>query len=374
MASSTITKPSKQLGELLQQQQEPFVLDLYLIERRYVKKGLNFNSESGFGGCNGNSNKFSKKGPPRCFKILRAVLNKFARNSDRRKTKTREGKFSVNGQEVAKQDWFSSVSSTTLFNSFSESVRDDSPSNSTAAETLEAMRLSNMTVEEVSAGGEFQCQFTANTKQHSPVSVLEQLPSSKLNVRTRRDQENEATCTVILPNKLINEDADSMFSASLCELHFHSDSQKQIMRNSSGIRNNPMELMGSNNSSPQFQKSKSMLQQTRRLLFDCVREIVESHAKEESVKKCHQGFLGPEEVGKLLWEKMKVWGKKVGDETNNMTYLLGLDSFDSAQEWFCFDQEKREICSEIGDSIAEKIVNEFVIELGNCDSLAPFTR
>lgn len=174
------------------------------------------------------------------------------------------------------------------------------------------------------------------------------------------------TCTVILPNKLVStEDLSSMFSASLCELHFHSDSQKPI-RNGTGVTDDIpiVELIKSNNTSTKFLKSKRMLQQTRQLLFDCVREIVESQVQKEKVKTC-EGLLGPEELGNLVWEKMKAWGKQVGDETNNITYLLGLDFFDSAHEWFGFDQEKREICSQIGDSLAEEIVNDFVNELSN---------
>lgn len=123
---------------------------------------------------------------------------------------------------------------------------------------------------------------------------------------------------------------------------------------------NPTELVRSK-PSPQFLKSKRVLNQTRQLLFDCVREIVETHAKKEK-EHYSKGVLGPEELGELLWEKMKAWSKQAEDDSNNITYLLGLDFVDSAQEWNRFDSEKKEICSEIGDDIVEEIMNEMVIE------------
>ena len=45
MASAT-AKPQKRLGEFLTEQQEPFILDVYLLERRY-SKGWSLNGDSG---------------------------------------------------------------------------------------------------------------------------------------------------------------------------------------------------------------------------------------------------------------------------------------------------------------------------------------
>lgn len=104
-----------------------------------------------------------------------------------------------------------------------------------------------------------------------------------------------------------------------------------------------------------------MLQQTRQLLFDCVRELVESHATKEREKQRCREFLGPEELGKLLSEKMKGWSKHGGDQTN-ITQLLDSDFCDSAQEWTGFDPEKREISLEIGDAILDEMFKEIVAE------------
>lgn len=158
-----MTKPERQqqLGELLQQQQEPFVLEIYLIERGYLRRSLSTRLKSSrFGCCNGNSNKLiSAKGIPNCSKIVRAILKKFGHSSEARNTK-KEAKFSVNetqrnDQEAAERERFSSASSTTVFNSCAESEKAVSPSSSNKhydsaiADTLEGLRLSNMTDEEV---------------------------------------------------------------------------------------------------------------------------------------------------------------------------------------------------------------------------------
>ncbi|GMP24870.1 hypothetical protein CsSME_00001991 [Camellia sinensis var. sinensis] len=49
----------KQLGELLQEQQEPFILELYLFEKGYLRN--NFNSETNFHCCFGNPSSFLKR-------------------------------------------------------------------------------------------------------------------------------------------------------------------------------------------------------------------------------------------------------------------------------------------------------------------------
>jgi hypothetical protein len=57
-----------------------------------------------------------------------------------------------------------------------------------------------------------------------------------------------------------------------------------------------------------FLKSKRVLQQTKQLLFDCVKEVVESQAKKERGEQNYRKFLGPEELGKLICERIISWG------------------------------------------------------------------
>ncbi|GMQ08538.1 hypothetical protein CsSME_00052219 [Camellia sinensis var. sinensis] len=73
----------KQLGELLQEQQEPLILELYLFEKGHLRN--NFNSETNFHCCFGNPSSFLKrsaswgglskrrKAIPSCSKIVKLL-------------------------------------------------------------------------------------------------------------------------------------------------------------------------------------------------------------------------------------------------------------------------------------------------------------
>lgn len=121
MPSSLMTKPvvAKQLGELLQEQQEPFILEIYLLEKGYLKKSANW----------GPKNKSS------CSKIVKAVFNKLVlsiRNTRKPKNSASgDGSHGVweigrrSNQDTVDSDRFSSASGTTVFHSCSGSDTDD---------------------------------------------------------------------------------------------------------------------------------------------------------------------------------------------------------------------------------------------------------
>ncbi|KAF2309610.1 hypothetical protein GH714_004270 [Hevea brasiliensis] len=129
--------PVKQLRELLQEQQEPFILELCLVERGYLRNSFNAGSSSSFPCCHGNSRKslkssFSfglkrtKKGITYCPKVLRSAYNQVISFNERLRTKVsnhRDGDVDVtekkdrNKQEAVEIDRFSSASSSTVFNS-----------------------------------------------------------------------------------------------------------------------------------------------------------------------------------------------------------------------------------------------------------------
>lgn len=167
--ASTTAKPAKQLGELLQEQQEPFTLDAYLIERGYEKKSMNSKTEGKCGFCNVNSIKFLSRSTTsglnksrKASKFWRAICKKLvytdkSKSLDKSICDVKVVEFSVNempknGQEVAESDRFSSASSTTVYNSCSESDdKDETPPTSLhkhhaslTAETLRALKLHNM--------------------------------------------------------------------------------------------------------------------------------------------------------------------------------------------------------------------------------------
>lgn len=110
----------KQLGEFLQEQQEPFTLPLYLLERGHVS--CNSNSEPSFlDGGSANYCKFLKgiNLLPRCSQLMKAVLGKLSLVDTNPKIKKI--------QDSAESDNFSSASSgsTILVNSCSDSDAED---------------------------------------------------------------------------------------------------------------------------------------------------------------------------------------------------------------------------------------------------------
>ncbi|KAG6648840.1 hypothetical protein CIPAW_07G172200 [Carya illinoinensis] len=289
--ASTPPKPSKQLGEFLLEQQEPFILDEYLLERGCLKNSSN--SRSNLGSCCGNSTKLLKRSAscglnksrndvPRCSKILGCVYKKFVSIKEDKRRKSSEYKdeeysapaTEMVDKEVAESDGFSSSSSTTVFNSCSESDKEEISTSSCKDQTF----------------------FDVETFQAMELCNVRGVESCK------------------------------------------------------GL--------------------ESLLQQTKQLLFDCVREAMETHVRRERGKQHHKELLGPEELGRLICERMRLWGKQAGDETNT-NYFLDLDS-DSVDEWRTLEQQKRKIALEIGDAILEEIQTEIVIETNDFPTATAF--
>ena len=78
--------------------------------------------------------------------------------------------------------------------------------------------------------------------------------------------------------------------------------------------------------------------------------VENKHEKEEKSKE----FIGSEENGKVIFEKMKGYG----DESDIRELL------DSTEEWNDFEREKRDdIGLVIGNAIVEEITSEVVMDM-----------
>ncbi|XP_021613653.1 uncharacterized protein LOC110615818 isoform X3 [Manihot esculenta] len=366
MATAREPKPVKKLGELLQEQQEPFVLKLFLVERGYLRKS--FNGGSSFPCCHGNSRKSlkssfnlglksSKKGISHCPKILRNVYNQVMSFNQRLRIKTSnhrdenvddaENKENRGGGELER---FSSASSSTVFNSCSESDAEETSTSqqkdhiSFTTNTPESFRLCNLIENEAVTDRKLPWKCIEESRQLRPVSVLEEVASHRECFNTVKEKN---------PSRKVTE--DSILSASLWKILFHSVTEKPTFPGISEIQ----ELVQS-----QQLKSKSTLQQTRQLLFDCIREIVEKQRRKQKEKQQQEQrkYLASEELGKLVEEKIKLWGKQSGEEST-LNEQLDLEFRDSAQEWNGYEPQRRNIGCEIGDAILEEISSEIVVEM-----------
>ncbi|OVA09422.1 protein of unknown function DUF4378 [Macleaya cordata] len=410
-SSSSLPKTTqvKRLSELLQEQQEPFHLDVYLLERGYSKKKLNFD---GTVGCcppeNPPSGKDLKrlasysskrrKGNQNYPNILRSVLNKLTSVYDNRKSSRNfnsrtndHGKYhvskmssSTNGRnyQVAELDRFSSASSMTLFDSCSESDGEEfshqtfqeNPISSSPADTYKPnLELHNLLEQEGTTGrtNQWGC-MEDSSKQHSPVSVLEELPFDEIvqsSSRTSYKKKIKSTnSSLILPKKITDD--ESIFSASLWELLVHALIEKQgFCGGITEVVQQEELILGSTANSSQFFKTKRVLEQTKQLLFDCVREAVENNHERNSGKRIRMRrnvheMLGGEDVGKIICEQICLWGKQSGNITN-ITQIISSDFCVSTEEWMSETQPqiRENIGVEIGDAILEEIKNEIVTDM-----------
>ena len=194
----------------------------------------------------------------------------------------------------------------------------------------------------------------------------------------------------MLPEKFTE---DCILSASLWEVLFYPPNEKPVC----GEATKTQEFVKSY-FSPQYLKSKMVLQQTKQLLFDYVKEIVETQEREGKLQCHHQQFLGPEELGKVIGEKIKSWDKQSGNESNLIKLLdldlpsseqgwsnykpdrrdkglavedTVLDLLDSEQDWKEYEPQRRETGSEIGDIILEELVNDIVRNMISFSSPIP---
>lgn len=167
-----MSKPGKQLRDLLQEQQEPFILETHLKKRGCLDKSSSSEGDSGC--CRGDSSKLIRrpsscgpqffKGIPHCFKILRPILNRLVSiaGNPKRKLYDHDGcvmSFPEMGRKSQKveeqQDGCTYASITTMLNSWSASDTEGSLVSQkihnlySTATTIESLQHNKLREEEV---------------------------------------------------------------------------------------------------------------------------------------------------------------------------------------------------------------------------------
>lgn len=141
---------------------------------------------------------------------------------------------------------------------------------------------------------------------------------------------------------------DSILSTSMWEHLVHSFTEQE-------------ELRGFISSSVGLSKSKRMLQQKRKLLLDCVREVVE-RSLEKGARCQVLEYAETRNNEKIVLDQIFSWGKQGGNATN-ITQILGCDLMEAKLEWDQFQPQMPEIQIEIADVIFEEITNEIVVDM-----------
>ncbi|KAF7850347.1 hypothetical protein BT93_L5603 [Corymbia citriodora subsp. variegata] len=379
MESRPKTDQVKQLGELLQEEQEPFVLEVYLSERWYANRSKSSRRSISSG------RQTSRKSMVRLSKLLRTLYSKVASlNEKKHGVKNRErgeetgvadhstkleaaeaGRSSLASDVTTAEAGRSSLASdVTTYFSCSESDKEGKPASSENEHaSFDPMCLKNLndakkgakdsTIQWSIEKDEEQSDNVSETKQPNYLAPLHDWQQN-LQHPPARQETNAPTCKIVLPIKIIE---DSIFSASILEKPFRCSKEKQGF-----TRTEEASQASDSNASYSYVNSKMVLQQTKRLLFDCVKEIIETHERKEKAKRHNRVILGPEEIGKLICDKMAAWGRTSRDETS-MTELLYSDYSDTVEEWADWAPQKMQISSKVGDAIVEEITNEIVLDM-----------
>ncbi|KAJ4848785.1 hypothetical protein Tsubulata_025769 [Turnera subulata] len=353
-------KAIRQLKELLQEQQEPFILEIYLVERGYMGLGDSSVSPQKPSSCNVDK---SRKGLQQHSSLLRAVFKQFISIKHRLRLYTsyhRDKKPDATGQIISSNqkdaglDSFSSTNSTTVFCSSSDSDAEETSASSgkdhlsSPANIPVSSKLCNTVQQEVATEYSTEDRWITmenNERVLTPVTDIDNMPSHNYVFTTSKGEKALKNCFT-LPKEVTE---DSILSASLWKILFHSILEKPIC---SGVTE-MQELV--------HFKSKMVLQKTKQLLFDCVKEIVMTQRRNE-VQQQHE-YLGSQDMGKLIGDKINSWVKQSGGESN-LPMLLELDMVVSTPEWTGgYNTHRMDIALEIGDAILEDVKNETVMDV-----------
>ncbi|XP_073125717.1 uncharacterized protein [Henckelia pumila] len=313
------------LGEFLQEEQEPFSLEVYLLERGCTKGAPSLSSRSHFLNSDRILKRYGLKNRrnliPNCSNFVKAVFKQLGSVSFNLKIKNLSHEDQVAAQENAgRDDKLISERNRIVFNSSPHCVEESSKL------FLE---------EEVDADGKLKWERVEDNRQNlSPVSVLEVAESDEISPLHFKQSNIKKTTH-----------AESSTSASQFK------SKQPTYDGGQVLRQIPV-----SNPYTQHIRNKRALRQTKQLLIDCVREVIENYRRQEHAKK----ILGAEELWKLVCENVWLWSQDSIHDTN-IIHHLHYDFLASAEEWSAdFEEHKEGIWTEVGDAILEDVINEIV--------------
>ncbi|KAL7116913.1 hypothetical protein ACP275_03G036200 [Erythranthe tilingii] len=325
----------KLLVEFLQEQQEPFALDNYLLERGYSKGGSTITSSA-----LRNSARFLKKSAspglrkrreivPKCSEFVRAVCGRFVvlHNITNHNIKNRGNsntRWEISEKQHANEEdkyYLSSTSGTTVFDSCSESdVGDDA----------------HCSQVEVDAERKLKWRYMEDCNNKlCPVSILQETKEGS----PFHDKGESSTTSF------------SQFKSKRTTTQYYYTSVEEELQ----------ELVDVSSSYSQFIINKRALQQNKQLLIECVREVIKKYQKKDGK------IFGTDELWKLVCENVWIWSKDSIDE-NSIIHLLRYDLMESSlQEWSTADsdQHKEDLSMLIGDAVLEGIIDDFITTLTN---------
>ncbi|RDY03134.1 hypothetical protein CR513_13319, partial [Mucuna pruriens] len=334
MASPSPKPRKKRLAEFLKEQQEPFTLDLYLLERGYPT--------------NRTPNGDNKRDPLFPLSKLLTTLHKkllfhnqsciLIRDSDIinqhvHVTVPHEAESTDQTIDDTDRFSFSTATNSTVYLSCSDIDEDGtsfSPHNKDKALV--------------------QSQQATDSEKHRQRrleggSVPESRNISVTHGTLNQDgrEERVSNCCVLVPKKMAE---DSLLSVALWSSLIQSAKREKCSKE---LR----ELLGANPNVCHVLKSKTLLHKAKQLLFYCVREISINVSRKDCREQC---LKQPQVLRKIIWDRTR----ELSENETNLTNLLSLDWID---EWSEFKPQVRHICVEVADAVLERVIDQFVAEM-----------
>ncbi|KEH40002.1 hypothetical protein MtrunA17_Chr1g0152221 [Medicago truncatula] len=322
-----LAEPQKRLGEFLNEKQEPFMLELYLLERGY-SKSLSLNK------------KRKRKVLLPFSKALIFIINKLAFQSQSNTLPTTRD-YEQRKKHAGCNVEFSSASNSTMSNSCSNVDEEGTSISSHRDHHLFSSHI-HQTCKEYTM--RWQRQRCMEGRSQSLAKIpLSRAPNENKDVEGMQQR-------IKMPKKITN---DSLLSVDAI-LNLLGVSIKK-----ENCTNELHEYLPQPHLS-QVLKSKRLSHKIKKLLFDCVRDItITLPTKEDRKQVCRQS-MGPIELEKLTCQGTREWGQHSED---GLMSLLAIDYLDSIMEWSKFESQVKDISFEITDSILDIINNEIVSEI-----------
>ncbi|XP_027942750.1 uncharacterized protein LOC114196336 isoform X2 [Vigna unguiculata] len=339
-------KSGKRLAEFLKEQQDPFILDLYLLERGYSTTAQSANNRKReplfqFSKLLTTLHKKLLFHNPTCILIREShIIDQHVLDSVPRGAESSD-------QTIEDTDRFSfsTATNSTVYLSCSDTDEDGT--------ALSPQK--NKALFSPHTGIPQSQQTTDNEKQEQrclegdPVADCGRRISVTEEATLKRDfsgkEERRSNCCVFVPKKMTE---DPVLSVALWSSVIQSAKREKCNKELG-------EVLGANANVCHVLKSKTLLHKLKQVVFYCVREIsVNVWRKECREHQCLKESRGREELGKIICVRTRELG---ANEKNRITSLLSLD------EWGEFKPQVRHICVEIADALLERFTQDIVAEM-----------
>ncbi|KAJ7967602.1 DUF4378 domain-containing protein [Quillaja saponaria] len=357
------TASAKQLKEHLQDQQEPFTLDSYLSERRFMIK--DFSSDNRNVSCPVcSAKKLNLSSKYDLYKtrnrilhaigILRSALHKFIYTNDVQECSNcnvghESGSESVHvpkarNQTTAERYGVPSMKGMAAPHSGEVSFLCYKHHISSFLKMFQTFTFSKLKKLET-ATDTIHGIITEDTRQGSRNSELKQ--SAFIEVcHFRLSQGARETSVPILPKKPTR---DPIFSASLSELLVNPEIPKDrrvgYVQKIIGI----FFLI---------RRNRRMLQRRKQLQIDFLKGHIEFRGRKAESQHMKE-FLKPEDFRTIIHKQIPLWRKQSG-EVRSHIHLMSVNILVTSEEWRNFQKLNRKIGMEIGDAIMDDIFKEIM--------------